>query len=93
MTQDEGLMDQFAEILDEEQAATFSTFREGQATAAAENPPRDGNITAMPTMELDTLDEAVTGAKKMTSGFRSVMEGMGSLRQLQPQIDPEGGGE
>ena len=42
---------------------------------------------------LETLDEAVGSAKKMTSGFKQVMEGMGSLRELQPQIAPGEGGE
>lgn len=92
MSGDEALMDRFAEILDPDQQEQFSTYREQQAAENEEKPARDGNITAMPTMELDTLGEAVTGAQKMTSGFRTVIEGMGSLEQLRPQIDPEAGG-
>jgi hypothetical protein len=92
--QDEQLMQEFSALLDDEQGATFEAFMDEQEANAAENPAQDGNISNIPTMELDTLDEAVTGAKKMTSGFRSVMEGMGSLQQLQPQIErQEGDGE
>ena len=44
----------------------------------------------MPTMELEKLDGAIGSAKKMTTGFRSIMEGMGGLQNLRP---PNEGGE
>ena len=90
MASDEKLMSQFAEILDPEQAEKFSAYREAEAAEAAEKPKRDGNITSMPTMELEKLDGAIGSAKKMTTGFRSIMEGMGGLQNLRP---PNEGGE
>ncbi len=46
-------------------------------------------------MKLETPDEAVSSAQKMTSGFKQVIEGMGmgSLQELRPQIEPESQGE
>ncbi len=90
MASDEKLMSQFAEILDPEQAEKFSAYREAEAAEAAEKPKSDGNITSMPTMELEKLDGAIGSAKKMTTGFRSIMEGMGGLQNLRP---PNEGGE
>jgi hypothetical protein len=89
MGQNEELMDRFSAILDSEQKEKFSAFREQQATQDADREVRDRNITAMKPMPLETLDEAVAGASKMTSGFRTAIEGMGALQKLQP----EGGGE
>jgi len=53
-------------------------------------------ISAIPAMELEKLDDAVVSARKMTSGLRQMMEGMGGLRDLQPLIEqnpPNQGGE
>jgi len=88
MASDENLMKDFAGILDPEQAEKFSSYREEQAASGDENSRAGGAITAMPTMELATLDKAVGGAKKMTTGFRSLIEGMGAMRELRPQIEP-----
>lgn len=93
--EDETFQNDFIAILDEDQAATVKgTIAEREAEKAA-NPEEEnkGNITNIPTMELETLDQAVIGAQKMTSGFKQVMEGMGSLQELRPQIEPEGEAE
>ncbi|MDA0766599.1 MAG: hypothetical protein O3A87_07405 [Verrucomicrobia bacterium] len=87
--EDEEFVSGFEAILDEDQSAAFNTYRDERTEEAAANPANNGNISNLPTMELDTLDEAVTGAKKMTSGFRSVLEGLGSLQELRPQIEPQ----
>jgi Spy/CpxP family protein refolding chaperone len=87
--EDETFRRDFEAILDDEQTTTLNTSlaeREANAEPAAES---NGNITNLPTMELETLDQAVVSAQKMTSGFKQVMEGMGSLQDLQPKIDPE----
>jgi RNA polymerase sigma factor (sigma-70 family) len=75
-------------ILDENQAATYQAALEEYNQRQTENPDSSG-IDAIPAMELEKLDEAVGSARKMTSGFRQMMEGMGGLRELQPMIDPE----
>lgn len=91
--EDEIFRREFEGILDEDQATTLDTSlaeREANADPSTEN---DGNITKLPTMELETLDEAVSSAQKMTSGFKQVMEGMGSLQELRPKMEPESQGE
>jgi len=89
MTNDEDLMNRFAEILDPEQADQFAAFREQQASSEQSGGSANNtNITAMPTMELQTLEDAVGNAKKMTSGFRQVVEGMGAMRDLGSQFNP-----
>ena len=88
---DEALVSDFKEILNEDQGATFDDFLSEEEAKAAENAAPDGNISNIPTMELDAMDGAVTSAKKMTSGFRSVLEGMGGLQDLRPKVEPEAG--
>lgn len=94
MANDEDLMNRFADILDPEQQEQFSNYREERAESGEQRSPTDGNISTIPTMELDNLGQAVGNARKMTSGFRTLMEGMGGLQQLQPRNGPgSGGGE
>ena len=91
--EDKAFRSDFEAILDDDQSSTLNTTlaeREANADPDAED---RGSIANIPTMELDTLDQAVVSAQKMTSGFKQVMEGMGSLQQLQPEIDPESTGE
>lgn len=85
MANDQDLMNRFAEILDPEQAEQFSTFRQEQEASGDGNQGGDTSITSMPTMELETLGNAVNNASKMTAGFRQVIEGMGAMRELRPR--------
>ncbi len=85
MAADENLMESFAGILDPDQAEKFSAFRAEQESSADQQNRGGSTITSMATMELDTLDSAVGSAKKMTSGFRLLIEGMGSLQEARPQ--------
>lgn len=87
MASDENLMKSFAGILDPEQAEKFSAYREEQASSDDQQNRGNSTITSMDTMELDTLESAVGSAKKMTSGFRLLIEGMGSLQEARPQND------
>ena len=91
--EDETFRTEFEAILDDDQKASLAAKSEADEAASegAADGPADTSITSLPTMGLETLDEAVGSAKKMTSGFRSMMEGMGTLRQLQPQIDGDSG--
>lgn len=91
MASDKNLMNSFAEILDPEQAEKFFAYQAEREASGEQSEPRSGNITTIPTMELETLDKAVGNAQKMTTGFRSLMEGMGAMRELQPQIEPGSG--
>jgi len=91
--EDEAFRSDFEAILDEDQKAALDAKSEAEVAESEDSSdgPPETSIASIPTMDLETLDEAVGSAKKMTSGFRSMMEGMGTLRQLQPQIEGETG--
>jgi len=105
--EDEEFRDEFLAVLDEEQTEQWNTKqdeREAEREAKQEETPEEqpeetagavpeGNISNIPTMELETLDEAVGSAKQVTSGLKQMMEGMGNLRDLQPKIEGTGEGE
>lgn len=81
---DEEFRRSFEGLLDDDQAAAFA---EANPPAPEGEPAERGqtDITEMPVMELETLDEAVGSAKQMTSGLRQLMEGMGNLDPLLEQ--------
>jgi RNA polymerase sigma factor (sigma-70 family) len=82
-------------MLDENQAATYQNAVD-EYNAREEESQGASGISAIPAMELEKLDDAVVSARKMTSGLRQMMEGMGGLRELQPLIEqnpPNQGGE
>ncbi|MBK1826353.1 hypothetical protein [Haloferula rosea] len=90
--EDEAFRSGFESLLDPEQAETFNAkMAENEASDSGR---QQTDITQMPTMDLESLDQAVSSAKQMTTGVRSMMEGMNGLRELQPlmeqQNNPEG---
>jgi hypothetical protein len=95
--QDETFRNDFGAILEPEQAEKWEAAmaeRDAEREEGGEEDAGQTNISTIPTMELETLDEAITSAKQMASGFKQVMEGMGNLRDLQPMIEGRpGGGE
>lgn len=85
---DETFNREFQTLLDPTQAETY------QAAIAADqaNPEEKsnaGDISNLPAMELEKLDGTVIAAKKMTSGLKQMMEGMGGLQDLGPLIDQQ----
>jgi len=91
--EDDAFRSGFEAILDPEQTETFNAkMAEDEANDSG---PQQTDITQMPTMDLESLDQAVGSAKQMTSGFRQMMEGMGGLREIQPMLENQGnqGGE
>ena len=49
----------------------------------------EGNIAGLPKMELEKLDSSIESARKITTGIKSMMDGMGGLRDvLQPPPAP-----
>lgn len=85
---DETFNREFQSLLDPTQAETY------QAAAAAEqaNPEEKdnaGDISNLPAMELEKLDDTVVAAKKMTSGLKQMMEGMGGLKDLGPLMEQQ----
>ena len=76
---------EFQAILDPEQAATFASAASEQQSQAAE----DRSINNLPSMELEKMDQTVTSAKKLTTGLKSMMEGMGGLQDLGPIMEEQ----
>ncbi|OYV05985.1 MAG: hypothetical protein CFE26_08720, partial [Verrucomicrobiales bacterium VVV1] len=86
--EDETFNREFQTLLDPTQAETY------QAAIAAEQANPDekknaGDISNLPAMELEKLDGTVVAAKKMTSGLKQMMEGMGGLQDLGPLIEQQ----
>lgn len=72
-------------ILDPDQAETFTAaVTEDEAKTA-----QDRTLGALPSMDLEKMDQTVTSAKKMTTGMRSMMEGMGGLQELGPIMEQQ----
>lgn len=82
---DETFRSELAAILEPEQAETFSSAATEQAAKAED----DRTMNALPSMELEKMDQTVTSAKKLTTGMKSMMEGMGGLQDLGPIMEQQ----
>jgi RNA polymerase sigma factor (sigma-70 family) len=76
---------EFSAILEPEQTETF-TAAATEEQAKAED---DRSLNALPSMDLEKMDQTVTSAKKLTTGMRSMMEGMGGLQDLGPLMEQQ----
>jgi hypothetical protein len=74
----------FEALLNEEQAAKFDTSM-SEREASGDETRQQTSITEMPVMDLESLDKSISSAKQMTTGFKSIMQGMGNLQQLEQQ--------
>ena len=72
-------------ILDPDQSATFASAAAEEQSKTAE----DRSINNLPSMELEKMDQTVTSAKKMATGLKSMMEGMGGLQDLGPIMEEQ----
>lgn len=86
--EDEVFVSGFEKILDPTQEDKLDNSLAEQAARKAEGGD-DRGISNMPAMELEKLDQTVESAKKLTTGFKSVMEGMGGLQDLGPMIEQQ----
>ena len=82
---DETFRTELAAILEPEQAETFNAA----ATEQAAETEDDHTMNALPSMELEKMDQTVASAKKMTTGMKSMMEGMGGLQDLGPIMEQQ----
>ncbi|MEP4078800.1 hypothetical protein [Haloferula sp.] len=74
----------FEALLNDDQASSFDTaMSEKKASGKEEN--QQTSIAEMPVMDLESLDKSISSAKQMTSGFKSIMQGMGNLQELENQ--------
>jgi hypothetical protein len=51
----------------------------------------EGNIASLPKMNLEQLDTSIESARKVTTGIKSMMDGMGGLKELMEQQQKPGG--
>lgn len=88
---DEAFRSSFQALLDPTQGEKLQASLDEQAAKAAEPgaPVDPGNITNLPAMELEKLDETVVSAKKLTGGLKQMMEGMGGLQDLGPLMEQQ----
>jgi hypothetical protein len=66
--------------------------RQAEATANPNRLPgvEEGNIAGLPKMELERLDKSIESARKVTTGIKSMMDGMGGLRDIIPPTPQDG---
>ncbi|MGB6220157.1 hypothetical protein [Haloferula sp.] len=74
----------FESLLDPDQSEAFNTAM-SEREASGEEKRELTNITEMPVMDLESLDQSISSAKQMTSGFKNIMQGMGNLQELEKQ--------
>lgn len=79
----------FEALLNDEQATKFDTSM-SEREASGNETRQQTSITEMPVMDLESLDKSISSAKQMTTGFKSIMQGMGNLQQLEQQRSSEG---
>jgi hypothetical protein len=88
---DEAFRSGFQALLEPTQSEKLQASLDADAAKAAEPgaDPDPGNITNLPAMELEKLDETVVSAKKLTGGLKQMMEGMGGLQDLGPLMEQQ----
>jgi hypothetical protein len=79
----------FEAILDPPQSEKLAAAMAQRQTEAASDPNavpgvEEGNIAGLPKMELEKLDSSIESAHKITTGIKSMMEGLGGLRDAMP---------
>ena len=89
---DEAFVSGLEAILDPTQAETLRKSLDEQKPAAT--PAADkANIASMPSMELEKLDTTIQSVRKLTTGFKSVMEGFGGLQDIRPMLEQQRGAQ
>jgi len=68
-------------ILDEDQSARF------QERVDKRPQTQPTNISTLPAMDLERLDQAVSSGRKLTGGLRQMMEGVGGLQDIAPLME------
>ncbi|MCX6875864.1 MAG: hypothetical protein NTW21_18945 [Verrucomicrobia bacterium] len=87
--QDPAFVSEFKAVLDPTQSETLQTAVVAASTKTDPAQAEEGNISNLPTMELEKLDQTVESAKKFTTGIKSIMEGMGGLQDLGPMMEQQ----
>ena len=87
--QDETFLKDFKGILDPAQIETLQASTAGQAADSDKPRAAEGDITNLPSMELEKLDTTIESVKKLTTGIKSMMEGFGGLQDLGPLMEQQ----
>lgn len=82
-------------ILDPTQSEKLDAEMAKRQTEAGADPAavpgvEEGNIASLPKMELEKLDKSIESARKVTTGIKSMMDGMGGLRDMMPPQGQDG---
>ena len=93
---DPAFVSEFRGILDPSQAEKLdASIVQRQADAEAD-PTRvpgveEGNIASLPKKDLEKLDQSIESARKVTTGIKSMMDGMSGLKDVVPPPSGQGG--
>lgn len=79
-------------LLDESQSHTLQAYLDEKAAGETQAPAPEG-ISRMAAMELEKLDSTVLSMKKLTTGAKAMLEGVGGLQGLGPVIEQQGESE
>lgn len=85
---DEAFLTDLKTVLDPAQTETLNASLAEQAAQPAAD-PNEGNISNIPKMELEKLDQTVESAQKFTTGLKGVMEGMIGMKDLKPMMEKQ----
>lgn len=93
---DESFVSDFRGILDPSQSEKLDASIAQRQTEAQTDPTTvpgvaEGNIAGLPKMELEKLDQSIESARKVTTGIKSMMDGMSGLKDVIPPPPGEGG--
>lgn len=86
---DEAFLTEFKTLLDPSQIETLQGSLDEQASNEDSTATEEGSITNLPSMELEKLDTTIESVKKLTTGVKSMMEGMGGLQDLGPLMEQQ----
>jgi hypothetical protein len=90
LLKDKTFLPEFRSILDADQIRKMD---ESMAREALNSPPPvagsdKDNISNMPKMELEKLDTTIQATRKMTAGFKSMIEGLEGMGGLKDELPP-----
>ena len=90
---DETFVNELKSVLDPTQTQTLEDSLAQQQSETPQSVTGNPNeIANIPKMELEKVDGTIQSVKKMSAGFKAIMEGMGGLQNLGPLTNPQNQG-
>ena len=87
-TKDPTFSRDFQALLDPTQIEIYEAATASEETDS-DGQTAKGDISNLPAMELEKLDDTIIAAQKMTGGIKQMMEGMGGLKDLGPLLQQQ----